>query len=98
MFTVQSIIFPIKTKLESFNLLSEGVICSIMASREVSSARTATAQCPAGTQGKSCQFKIVQLGESGVGKSSLVLRFAKGMFHEYHESTIGGKHAIVCLT
>ncbi|CDW51862.1 Ras protein Rab 5C [Trichuris trichiura] len=34
-------------------------------------------------------FKLVLLGESAVGKSSLVLRFAKGQFHEYQESTIG---------
>jgi len=38
-----------------------------------------------------CQFKLVLLGESAVGKSSLVLRFVKGQFHEYQESTIGGK-------
>jgi len=39
--------------------------------------------------GKICQFKLVLLGESAVGKSSLVLRFVKGQFHEYQESTIG---------
>ena len=39
---------------------------------------------------KVCQFKLVLLGESAVGKSSLVLRFVKGQFHEYQESTIGG--------
>ena len=44
----------------------------------------------AATQGKICQFKLVLLGESAVGKSSLVLRFVKGQFHEYQESTIGG--------
>ena len=44
------------------------------------------------TQGKICQFKLVLLGESAVGKSSLVLRFVKGQFHEYQESTIGGKY------
>ncbi|KAI6229012.1 Ras-related protein Rab-17 [Aphelenchoides fujianensis] len=38
---------------------------------------------------KTCQFKLVLLGESAVGKSSLVLRFVKGQFHEYQESTIG---------
>lgn len=43
---------------------------------------------PAGS-GKICQFKLVLLGESAVGKSSLVLRFVKGQFHEYQESTIG---------
>ncbi|XP_074598182.1 RAS oncogene family member Rab5 [Brevipalpus obovatus] len=40
-------------------------------------------------QGKICQFKLVLLGESAVGKSSLVLRFVKGQFYEYQESTIG---------
>ena len=47
---------------------------------------------PAGMSnaGKVCQFKLVLLGESAVGKSSLVLRFVKGQFHEYQESTIGG--------
>ena len=49
---------------------------------------------PAGmsSAGKVCQFKLVLLGESAVGKSSLVLRFVKGQFHEYQESTIGGDH------
>lgn len=54
-------------------------------------ANRGTAQRPNGsTQGKICQFKLVLLGESAVGKSSLVLRFVKGQFHEYQESTIGG--------
>jgi len=44
----------------------------------------------ANTQTHICQFKLVLLGESAVGKSSLVLRFVKGQFHEYQESTIGG--------
>lgn len=43
----------------------------------------------AAATGKICQFKLVLLGESAVGKSSLVLRFVKGQFHEYQESTIG---------
>ena len=42
-----------------------------------------------GQTGRTCQFKMVLLGESAVGKSSLVLRFVKGQFHEYQESTIG---------
>lgn len=53
-------------------------------------------QRPNGTpQGKICQFKLVLLGESAVGKSSLVLRFVKGQFHEYQESTIGGKLIVI---
>jgi GTPase SAR1 family protein len=37
------------------------------------------------------QFKLVLLGEQAAGKSSLVLRFVKGQFVEYQESTIGGE-------
>ena len=44
-----------------------------------------------GGAGRVCQFKLVLLGESAVGKSSLVLRFVKGQFQEYQESTIGGE-------
>lgn len=53
----------------------------------------ASMQQPNGAQQKTrmYQFKLVLLGESAVGKSSLVLRFVKGQFHEYQESTIGGK-------
>ncbi|KAG2206582.1 hypothetical protein INT46_002837, partial [Mucor plumbeus] len=40
-------------------------------------------------QGKTYQFKLVLLGESAVGKSSLVMRFVKDHFDEYRESTIG---------
>eukprot|EP00474_Spongospora_subterranea_P008548 CRZ09006.1 hypothetical protein [Spongospora subterranea] len=38
---------------------------------------------------KTCQAKLVLLGDSSVGKSSLVLRFVRGQFFEYQESTIG---------
>eukprot|EP00163_Fabomonas_tropica_P033403 TRINITY_DN875_c0_g1_i1.p1 TRINITY_DN875_c0_g1~~TRINITY_DN875_c0_g1_i1.p1 ORF type:complete len:214 (-),score=60.73 TRINITY_DN875_c0_g1_i1:416-1057(-) len=38
---------------------------------------------------KVIQFKLVLLGDSAVGKSSLVLRFVRGQFFEYQESTIG---------
>jgi len=43
----------------------------------------------AATAQKSFQFKLVLLGDSAVGKSSLVLRFVKKQFYEYQESTIG---------
>jgi len=39
---------------------------------------------------KTFQYKLVLLGESAVGKSSLVLRFVRGQFFDYQESTIGG--------
>uniref|UniRef100_A0A667HC52 RAB5A, member RAS oncogene family n=1 Tax=Lynx canadensis TaxID=61383 RepID=A0A667HC52_LYNCA len=34
-----------------------------------------------------CQFKLVLLEESALGKSSLVLCFVKGQFHEFQENT-----------
>lgn len=40
---------------------------------------------------KTYQYKLVLLGESAVGKSSLVLRFVKNVFSTSQESTIGGK-------
>jgi small GTP-binding protein len=54
-----------------------------------SSASRSGAANSAGGGGKLAQFKLVLLGESAVGKSSLVLRFVKGQFHEFQESTIG---------
>jgi GTPase SAR1 family protein len=39
---------------------------------------------------KTYQYKLVLLGESAVGKSSLVLRFVKNVFSTSQESTIGG--------
>ncbi|CAL1414432.1 unnamed protein product [Linum trigynum] len=38
---------------------------------------------------KIIQAKLVLLGDMGTGKTSLVLRFVKGQFHDYQESTIG---------
>lgn len=39
-----------------------------------------------------CSFKLVLLGDSMVGKSSLVLRLVKDQFYDYIESTIGGMY------
>uniref|UniRef100_A0A8C0WLN0 Ras-related protein Rab-5A n=1 Tax=Castor canadensis TaxID=51338 RepID=A0A8C0WLN0_CASCN len=44
---------------------------------------------------KICQFKLVLLGESAVGKLSLLLRLVKGQFHEFQESTTGG-NTVLC--
>ena len=43
-----------------------------------------------GGNNKSKQIKLVLLGESGVGKSSIALRFVRGEFNENGEATIGG--------
>lgn len=75
---------------ESWNLLlrpwNKGLLCNLdMANRG------ATRPNGPNAGNKICQFKLVLLGESAVGKSSLVLRFVKGQFHEFQESTIGGE-------
>ncbi|XP_010254137.1 PREDICTED: ras-related protein RHN1-like isoform X2 [Nelumbo nucifera] len=41
------------------------------------------------TGNKNIQAKLVLLGGMGTGKTSLVLRFVKGQFFDYQESTIG---------
>ncbi|KAK4421001.1 Ras-related protein RAa [Sesamum alatum] len=43
----------------------------------------------ASTANKTINAKLVLLGDVGAGKSSLVLRFVKGQFVEFQESTIG---------
>ena len=67
-----------------------------MSSGGSTATRPATAQGPTT---RMAQFKLVLLGESAVGKSSLVLRFVKGQFHEFQESTIGAAFLTqtVCL-
>lgn len=49
-------------------------------------------------QTKICQFKLVLLGDMAVGKSSLVLRFVKGQFDEFQETTIGGEDYVFGCT
>lgn len=41
------------------------------------------------TSNKNIQAKLVLLGDMGTGKTSLVLRFVKGQFFDFQESTIG---------
>ncbi|XP_033728115.1 uncharacterized protein LOC117317413 [Pecten maximus] len=42
--------------------------------------------------GKAKQIKLVLLGDSGVGKSSIALRFVRGEFNENGETTIGAAY------
>jgi len=65
----------------------------------MSNSTPASRPAGAGGTGRLAQFKLVLLGESAVGKSSLVLRFVKGQFHEFQESTIGAAFLTqtVCL-
>lgn len=48
-----------------------------------------TAGGDGGVGGRNRQVKLVLLGDQGVGKSSIALRFVRGEFHEHHEATIG---------
>lgn len=45
-----------------------------------------------GVERKVIRFKVVLVGESGVGKSSMALKFATGQYRAYHESTIGAAY------
>lgn len=38
------------------------------------------------------EAKVVLLGDSGVGKSSIAQRFCKGIFSDAHDVTIGGAY------
>lgn len=44
-----------------------------------------------------CLFKIVLIGDSGVGKSCILLRFADDQFSETYHSTIGVDFRFKCL-
>ena len=41
------------------------------------------------TAPKSYEFKVVLLGDRGVGKTCLVLRFIEGLYNARQQSTIG---------
>ncbi|VUZ51507.1 unnamed protein product [Hymenolepis diminuta] len=41
---------------------------------------------------RSTSYKLVLLGESAVGKSSIALRFVKSQFQEFQEATIGAAY------
>ena len=49
------------------------------------------------TQGYDYAFKIVTLGESGIGKTSLITRFAHDIFKENHLASIGFEFLIKVL-
>ena len=44
------------------------------------------------------EVKVVLLGDAGVGKSSLVLRFVTGSFDKYSEATIGASFMSKLIT
>ncbi|KUF85902.1 Ras-related protein Rab-5B [Phytophthora nicotianae] len=44
------------------------------------------------SQGKTCHFKLVLLGDTAVGKSCLVVRFVRDEFFEFQEPTIGERY------
>mmetsp|Transcript_15803 Transcript_15803/g.45041 ORF Transcript_15803/g.45041 Transcript_15803/m.45041 type:complete len:115 (-) Transcript_15803:5-349(-) len=54
-----------------------------------SNAPASSALGSTGAERASLESKVVLLGDSGVGKSSLALRFCQGRFSPYHEVTIG---------
>jgi len=53
----------------------------------MSTSTSSTAQAP--TVPRSVSIKLVMLGESAVGKSSIALRFCRNEFSDWRESTIG---------
>jgi hypothetical protein len=79
----------------------DGVTCGIstdffcgpisqLSQKDINKIKSLTRKTARRKMNKIFQFKLVLLGQAGVGKSNLVLRFVKGEFHENNESTIGG--------
>jgi len=82
------------------SVVSAASTSSLDFSSNLSGSNVTQTQSQTGSVSKTYQFKLVLLGESAVGKSSLVLRFVKGQFLEFQESTIGAAFLTqsVCLT
>ena len=78
-----------RRKLEQTKCLELFVFTMTSTNRQSNNNFTTNRSTANGHPARTCQFKMVLLGESAVGKSSLVLRFVRGQFHEYQESTIG---------
>jgi len=57
-----------------------------------------TTSTSGGGAARHVQFKLVLLGESAAGKSSIVLRFVKDQFDDYRESTIGAAFLTQTIT
>ncbi|BFZ21750.1 hypothetical protein BsWGS_24789 [Bradybaena similaris] len=55
----------------------------------MSSSRRNSGSRPGAAGGRIQQAKLVLLGDQGVGKSSLALRFVRGQFPEHSEATVG---------
>ena len=56
---------------------------------------TEGARAPRPSRSRLRVYKVVVLGEGGVGKSALVLQFVSHNFIEYHDPTIGEHSAYV---
>lgn len=38
------------------------------------------------------KLKVILLGDAGVGKTAITMRFTANNFEQYHKATLGGKH------
>lgn len=45
-------------------------------------------------ESKVYKLKVILLGDAGVGKTSITLRFTSNSFDENYKSTLGGKFAL----
>ena len=61
-------------------------------SADVNSSRRDGQRPKRARKGGVVEAKIVLLGDSGVGKSSIAMRFCQDRFDEIHDVTIGGAY------